>query len=351
MSSKIKVKVILLVIDQLPGHWAEGVYVDEKKKIPPVNIKGYYERGLIPHFAELIDNGLWVLRPWNRGICFTRQGMRYLATGSYTRPLYDEEYWRNPEDYSDEEKTGFFEYAKEYYKGELKCATIGGWYERGYFYVPDTIVSPHCTKISLHNTVEWSDLLLWRNFIKPYMDFNPDFNLMLIYFPTFDVINRCPSYVEKSDTNPFTSKHSYMMLLDYIIGEIVEYLKSKKMWNQTYIIVASDHGYHLGCSIARKQGARSTNWCCGHDAPFDCYIWDFEKDRPTDKYSGGTRRVTFIVSGGALPEDYRGKIVREAEIIDVAPTIADILEVPYKCEGKSIFKMKIEDKEDYYDRN
>jgi len=52
MSNKIKVKVILLVIDQLPGHWAEGVYVDEEKRIPPVNIKGYYERGLIPHLQN-----------------------------------------------------------------------------------------------------------------------------------------------------------------------------------------------------------------------------------------------------------------------------------------------------------
>ncbi|RLE88462.1 MAG: hypothetical protein DRJ49_05005, partial [Thermoprotei archaeon] len=124
-------------------------------------------------------------------------------------------------------------------------------------------------------------------------------------------------------------------------------LKAKKLWDETYIIVASDHGYHLGCNVARKKGARTVNLCWGHDKPFDCYVWDFEKDRPTDTYSGGTRRITFIVSGGGLEEYYRNKSGREAEIIDVMPTIADILEVPYKCEGKSIFRMKMEDQEGY----
>ena len=340
-------KVILLVIDQLPGHWVEGVYVDEKRKIPPVNVKGYHELGLIPNFSYLIRNGLWVLRAWNRGICFTRQGMRYLAVGSYVRPLYGKEYWEHNEEYSDEEKIGFFEYAKEYYKGELKCATIGGWYERGYFYVPDTIVSPHCTKIAIHNTVEWSDMILWRNFVRPYMDYNPDFNLMLIYFATFDVLNLCPSFVEGEGTNPFTSKHSYMLFLDSIIGEMIEYLKAKRLWDKTYMIIASDHGYHLGCNVARKIGVKSINLCCGHDEPFDCYVWDFKRDSPTDTYSGGTRRITFIVSGGGLGEYYRGKLVEEAEIIDVVPTIAEILEVPYKCEGKSVFKMKMREQADY----
>jgi len=343
----LKKRVIFLVIDQLPGHWAEGVYVDPEKKIPPVNVKGYHERGLIPNFSYLIENGLWVLRAWNRGICVTRGGMRYLAVGSYARLLYNKEYWKHSEDYSEEEKMGFFEYAKDYYKGELKCATIGGWYERGYFYVPDTIVSPHCTKIPIHNTVEWSDLILWRDFVKPYMDYNPDFNLMFVYFPTFDVLNLCPSYLEGEGTNPFTSKHLYMLFLDSIIGEMIEYLKARKLWDETYIIIASDHGYHLGCNVAREEGARTINLCCGHGEPFDCYVWDFKEDRPTGVYSGGTRRITFIVSGGGLEEYYRGKIVREAEIIDVVPTIADILEVPYKCEGKSIFKMKMEDQEDY----
>jgi len=345
--ARLRKKVILIVIDQLPGHWAEGVYVDRGRRVPPVNVKGYHELGLIPNISYLIRSGLWVVRAWNRGVCDTRHGMRYLAVGSYARPLYDSEYWRHSEDYSEEEKVGFFEFAKEYYRGELKCAVFGGWYERGYFYVPDTIVSPRCTKIAVQNTVEWSDMILWRDFVRPYMDFNPDFNLMFVYFPTFDVLNMCPSYLEGEGANPFTSKHLYIKLLDSVIGEMVDYLKARGLWEETVLVLASDHGYHLGCDVARRMGASSANWCCGHDKPFDCVVWDFERDEPTGEYSGGPRRVTFVVSGGGLPEEYRGRVVREAEIIDVVPTIADILEVPYKCEGRSVLRMRTEDQADY----
>jgi len=332
-------KIIFLVIDQLAGHWADNVLI-ENTGLPPVNIEGYHKLGLIPNFSYLINNGLWVKRAWNRGVCDTRHGMRYLATGRYARPLYNEYFWRNRRDYSDEELIGFFEYAKDYYGVELKCAVFSGWYQRGYFYIPDLIVCPHCTTIKLDNSILWSDYLLWRNFVKPYIETNPGFNLMHIYFPTFDTINYCPSYYEKA-TNFFSSKHHYLLLLDSIIGDMIDFLKARKIWNNIYFIIASDHGYHLGCSIARKMGVKTNNWCCGHDFPFDCMVWDFKEDRSTNVYSGGPRRITFILSGGGLEEEFRGKYIDEAEIIDVIPTIADVLDIPYKCEGKSILKMNM----------
>ena len=49
-----------------------------------------------------------------------------------------------------------------------------------------------------------------------------------------------------------------------------------------------------------------------------------------------------MISGGALDEEFKGKILKHCEIIDVAATISDILDVPYKCEGTSIFKRKNE---------
>ena len=42
-----------------------------------------------------------------------------------------------------------------------------------------------------------------------------------------------------------------------------------------------------------------------------------------------------------IEEKYRGKVIEEAEIIDVIPTIADILKVPYECQGRSLFKYKM----------
>jgi len=183
-------RVIYLVIDQLAGHWEESVKI-EGTDLPPANVKGYHERGLIPNFSYLIDNGLWVKRPWNKAECQTPCGMRYLATGSYI-----------------EEKACF--------------------------------------------------------------------------------------------------------------------------------IIVADHGYHLGCSEAAEAGIMTNNRCHGHGKPYDCEVWDFENNHSTGIYSGGPRRITFILSGGGLDKKYRGKTIEEAEIIDVIPTIAQLLDVPYKCQGKSI---------------
>lgn len=337
-------KVFYLIVDQLAGHWVDDVRI-EGTDLPPVNVKGYHEKGLIPNISYLIRNGLWVKRAWNRGICDTRHGIRYLATGRYARPLYHREYWSRREEYADEDLEGFFEYAKNYYGNEIKSAVFSGWYQRGYFYTPDVLVNPawRTSHVVISGVFEWSDVLIWRNFVQPYLNTNPDFNLVHVYFPTFDHINQCPSY--GAESLYASSKHAYMLFLDSLIGEMINLFHAKGIWDDLYFIIASDHGYHLGCSVARSMGVKTNNWCSDHGEPFDCEVWDFKEDRSTGIYSGGPRRITFIVSGGGLGEEYRGKCIEEAEIIDVIPTIADILNVPYKCEGRSILKMKPKDQD------
>jgi len=49
-----------------------------------------------------------------------------------------------------------------------------------------------------------------------------------------------------------------------------------------------------------------------------------------------------MISGGALDEEFKCKVLKHCEIIDVAATISDILDIPYKCEGTSILKRKNE---------
>ena len=162
-------------------------------------------------------------------------------------------------------------------------------------------------------------------------------NLVHVYFPVMDSISRCPSYQEEI-SEPRSSKHTYMLFLDGLIGEMTQFLKSKGLWEEVYLVVASDHGYHLGCSVAAGMDVKTNNWCCDHPEPWDCEVWDFEHNRSIGVYSGGPRRTTFILSGGGLDEKYRGKTVEEAEIIDVIPTIADLLDVSYKCHGKSVLR-------------
>ncbi|RLE80199.1 MAG: hypothetical protein DRJ51_06290 [Thermoprotei archaeon] len=330
MAKTPEVRVFYLVIDQLAGHWEESVRI-EGTDLPPVNVKGYHERGLIPNFSYLIENGLWVKRPWNRGRCDTPHGMKYLATGSYSeKGCYAP---AKPWFLEAEEETAFFEFVKKYYRERINVGVFScsPWLIKGYFYTPD----------SMHGLVSgYSDEVMLKELVFPWMEnVVPKWDLIHVYLPGMDSVTNCPSYgSESSDIR--SSKHSYMLFLDRLVGDVTRFLKDKGLWEETYFIIASDHGYHLGCSVARERGIKTNNWCCDHPPPWDCEVWDFKEDRSTGIYSGGPRRITIIVSGGALGEEYRGKVIEEAEIIDVIPTIAEILEVPYKCQGRSLFKYK-----------
>jgi len=336
MARSLPYRVFLLVIDQLAGHWVEGVKVYEN--FPPANVEGYHQLDLIPNFSALINEGLWIRRPWNRGVCDTPHGMKYLATGSYKRGGYwIFNYENSGMGYYPEPKIedkGLFEVAQRQYGGRIKIAvfTTDCWTHKGYFYVPTN--NMHALPGS------YPDELMWRDFALPWLEKNQDWDVIHMYFPVNDKVSFCPSYnvPPLRDSFPTSSKHAYLLYLDQLVGEIVNYLKFKQYWNETYMIIASDHGYHLGCSTAKKFGATSVNQCLDHPAPHDCVVWDFENNKPTNIRSDCTRRITFIVSGGALSEKNRKKVIDEAEIIDVAPTIADILGVDYECEGKSVLR-------------
>ena len=328
-------RVLFIVIDQLAGHWAEGVTVAEN--MPPVNVWGYHKKGLIPTFSSLIENGVFAFA-WNRGTCDTPHGMKYLATGGYNvepfwKSLKNQSYYeRNPSD-----PVGLLEFAKSSNPEGITsaCFTTNNWAAPGYFYTAGDI---HAL------TSYYPDEAMWRDLALPYLRKTKNWNLVLVYFPVNDIVSNCPSY---AFWNPHvrSSKHSYIQFLDGLLGEVVEYLKSDGLWDHTYLILASDHGYHAACSAAREVGkmigVNSPNWCCDHLPPYDCEVWDYANDRSKGEYSGCARRVLSIVSGGALDKSFRGKIIGESEIIDIAPTIADVLGIPYKCEGKSLLK-KIE---------
>jgi len=327
-------RVLYLVIDQLAGHWEESMKI-EGTDLPPANVKGYHEMGLIPNFSHLIENGLWVKRPWNRGACQTACGMNYLATGSYSKreACYDYSY-KKPWYIESEKQMGFFEFAKKYY-GEKITAGIfscSPWLSKGHFYVPEFV----------HGLLSgYADEVMLRQLVLPWLERldRPEvpltWNLVHVYFPVMDSVSHCPSYRE-GFSEPRSSKHTYMLFLDDLIGEMIQFLKTHGLWKEVCIVIASDHGYHLGCSVAAGMDVKTNNWCCDHPEPWDCEVWDFERNRSTRVYSGGPRRTTFILSGGALEEKYRGQTIEEAEIIDVIPTIADLLDVPYECQGKSI---------------
>lgn len=78
----------------LAGHWQEGIVVPSTG-LPPLNVESYAQEGLIPAFRRCMEEGTFV-RAWNRGICTTPYGQRYLCSGSYrVRAMASEDpYWR-----------------------------------------------------------------------------------------------------------------------------------------------------------------------------------------------------------------------------------------------------------------
>ena len=327
-------RVFYLVIDQLAGHWEESVRI-EGTDLPPANVKGYHEQGLIPNFSQLIDNGLWVKRPWNNQRCKTVAALKYLATGTYAKPetLYNaSSTWF----LEAEKEMGFFEVAKRHYLDKLTVITTGNPFCKGYFYVPEIMQR---IPAYYHNMApSFRDEAVLRKLVFPWMEYFPDtWGLAHAYISGMDAITYCPSYSE-APCGRDGSKHTYMLFLDGLIEEIVQFLKTNGWWEETYIVIASDHGYHLGCTVAAEAGVKTNNWCADHPEPWDCEVWDFEKGRSTGIPSNGCRRTTFILSGGGLDEQYRGQTIEEAEIIDVIPTIAELLDVPYECQGKSILR-------------
>jgi predicted AlkP superfamily phosphohydrolase/phosphomutase len=191
-----------------------------------------------------------------------------------------------------------------------------------------------------------SDRDLLHQHVIPWMRENRDWGMIYMHWVDHDNTT-APAFVENS-TSPFDDKHHH--LTDYVdknVGDLVQFLKAEDFWQETYLILFSDHGYHLNCTVPDAQ-EMGRDFCANHMFPHDCFVWDYEKGKTSKIYSGGCRRIFMAISGGALSADLRGRHVEkaeiidhlsapvEADIIDIPATIADIYGVPYGGEGESL---------------
>jgi hypothetical protein len=224
---------------------------------------------------------------------------------------------------------GVMEAIKRHAPQKVAAATFttAYWINPGYFYVPD---------ISHGFPGMFPDDRMWREFALPYLRRRKNWNLVHVYLTTMDGVSLCPSYTPVMPEDCRKTKDAYIRHLDEIVAEMIEFVREDGGWDRTLIVIASDHGYHAGCTVAKAKGAKSANFCADHPPPYDCFVYDFANDCPTEVRSDCVRRTTCIISGGALAPALRGAIIEEAEIIDVAPTVADAMGVPFPCEGRSL---------------
>lgn len=334
-------RCLLLIVDQLAGHWAEGVTTSAG--YPPPNVKDYHERGLIPNISSCIKGGLWVERPLNQGECHTAHGIRYLAAGEYTTRVDHDEFIKGGQQ---ETMIQAFERTQDtdWIGRKVACFGSACWVKPGWL---------HTRGHEVGLTGFYPDRATINDYVVPWMSSNEDWELIVLYLAEHDLTatsSGTPVYLEKPSHYVCDKHHHLVENVDTDVGRVVSFLQEKKFWDETILVIASDHAYHLGCDIASPAlnppiGPRmGTDRCWDHvassdaqgAAAYNCNVWDFENNRPSASVSDCCRRTTFIITGGGLEPSWRDRSIAEAEIIDVPATIAHLMGFEFPCQGNSI---------------
>jgi len=123
---------------------------------------------------------------------------------------------------------------------------------------------------------------------------------------------------------------SWMVLLDFYIGEVVDKIKSNGDWDNTLFLLTTDNG---GQQLYQPYGP---DWA----EQYYSSNWPFRGGKETF-YEGGIRLIT-TVSGGWLPENLRGGTCdRRHHVADVTATFlaaARFKEIPSHLDGKNFFQ-------------
>lgn len=136
-----------------------------------------------------------------------------------------------------------------------------------------------------------------------------------------DYLNSIPAVAKRPNNNAFRYEdstveqaqkaiHAYLAaihFMDFQVGRVIQKLKELKLLEDTYIILTSDHGYHLG---EHNLWAKQT-------------LFDL------------ANHVPLIITGPGISA---GETTSMSELVDIYPTICELvhLPVPSHVEGKSL---------------
>ena len=130
--------------------------------------------------------------------------------------------------------------------------------------------------------------------------------------------------------NAVASYLASVSFVDDLIGDLVKALENRNLIEKTWIVLWSDHGWHLG---EKQHWGKATGWFRSTRVPF------------------------LIVPPHGNPRYKKSKKVNHmVNLLDLAPTIADIAGIPHQnqWEGRSlmpILDQKVEDWEAVYDHH
>src|SRR5690606_14006861 len=126
---------------------------------------------------------------------------------------------------------------------EIKAATFASreWAARGYWHTEQ-----HCVALPSY----FSDDRTLDEYAFPYMKSNPDWEYLMIYLPEHDLTAKAwgvPVYLDHPET-PASDKHHHLVdHVDRNLGRLVNFLVDTGAWDETLLIIGSDHAYHYGC--------------------------------------------------------------------------------------------------------
>jgi arylsulfatase A-like enzyme len=170
---------------------------------------------------------------------------------------------------------------------------------------------------------------LWVDFFDPHEPWDPPEYLVRRYDPDYTgtPMLHC-NYGPSSDYTPAELKNLWAHyaaeseLVDRYIGRILQKMDDLQLWDDTIVVVTSDHGTSLG--EHQRTGKSNIH-------PTDPRYWPIYPE---------IGRAPFIVAGGDVP---RGKSLDLiAQPIDILPTLADLAGIqivpPREFDGKSFAK-------------
>lgn len=326
----MKKRCVILILDMVAGHWDEAHPAVPSTGLRPPNVKDYAAAGLLPEFARGMREGVFV-PAWNRGICNTPHGQKYLASGTYrTRSVPGlDPYWRMEEGL--EARTILSACKRTFPDGLVGGFGSDAWMQTGWWKAAD------CT---LSFGSYFSDFLTSQRCFA-WMSANPQWKMTLLYLSQFDQTGRCP--ISGPDHSYTKDKHHSLLHLDRLLWQVRAFLEESGWWQETVLFIGSDHGCHVGCDVAVQEGrqrgvaeAELVNYCSDHQAPYDCLAWDFARNAASARRSDCARRTLFMATGGGLDPALHGRSV-EGEIIDFPATIASVMGIDFPCEGRALF--------------
>ena len=218
-------------------------------------------------------------------------------------------------------RNGVNGYYKSYSFDKKGCFTIAQYMkEQGYHTETDLIyesIIPNqgFDKVRTHNEFE-DDLLIRHEEILKRIKHKKPFFLFLDYSKlhthlVLDVIKKYSDFDKEYFKNFNKNFERYLGWVkdsgDYV-GKILDKIKEEGLWNNTDIIIFSDHGSSVGDKLGEKA--------------YGVYLYEY------------TLRSSLYLIGKRFPKNLQvDSIIRH---IDVLPTLLDLLKVPEKKDFKKI---------------